>query len=171
MNTETNLQRHGRELRESAERLRAEADHDPIRAAMTKAMQPTKAERAELEAAQAAVIEAEAAVNEAGLAVARAARGAEPTYDRSEPFSFFKKSSAAHKAAADASLPTLRIDLEDARSRLQQAIRRRNEVASRVHRARMARRAEVKLQSGPKADKPTSRGDRWQRAVEGRRAA
>ena len=168
MNTpETNLQRHAREMRESGERLRAEAD--PQRRAMMAAAEPTKAERAELESAQAAVLEAEQAVANAVLALDRAQRAQEPT---PSGFSFFSKSKESHRAAVvSAAIPDLKVDCEEARGTLQAAIRRRNAVAHRIDQARMTRRAEAKRKHSPPPAKPISRGDRWQAKAFGKEAA
>lgn len=144
---------------ESQAKYIAERDRDPQMREMAKATKPTKDEQAAIEAAQTAVDAAEAAVSAAGFALNRAQRGRAPTYDKKRPFSFFEKSPAAHKAAADT--PGLAIDLEEARSALQQAIRRRNDVARRVGLARMERRRRAKLAHTPKREPVKSRGDRW----------
>lgn len=154
MNTpkESDLQREFREFAEASERYRTELARDPMQAAMLKAMAPTKAEAAELEAVQAAVVEAEAAVNNAAAALLRAeeARPAAPS-----GFDFFRKSRRA--AVAAVSIPALKVDLHEARSMLQAAIRRRNEAAARIDQARMDRRSQAKLKFAPKREKPISR--------------
>ena len=161
MTTETNLQRTFRELREARERVKAEAANDPQQAAMVEALRVTPDEQAAIDAAQQAVADAEAAVNAAKFALSRAERGRVPVYDRSQPFSFFKKSRAAHKAAADAAVGGLRIDLSEAQSQLQAAIRRRNDVARRIELARMERRRAAKVKYSP-AKPPLRRlNDGW----------
>lgn len=141
------------------ERYRAELAQNPQQAAMLKAMQPTKAETAEREAAEAAVLEAEKVVGDAMLALGRAERG-QPEPPRG--FKFFQTSKDSHKAAVvAASIPDLRVDLEEARSALQAAIRRRNTVAARIDQARMERRRTAKLKHAPKLDPVQSRGDGW----------
>ena len=132
-------------------------------------MRPTRAERAELDAAQAAVVDAERAVAIAVLTLDRAQRAKE-----SPPsgFSFFSKSKESHRAAVvSAAIPDLKVDCEEARSSLQAAIRRRNAVAHRIDGARMARRQAAKLKHSPPPVKPTSRGDRWQAKAFGKEAA
>ncbi len=158
---ETNLQRHAREMREAGERLSADQAKDPQQRAMAEAIRLTADERAALAGAQAAVDEAEAAVNAAGVTLDRARRGQAPSYDRSEPFSFFKKSREAHRAVADAAVPGLAIDLEEARSRLQQAIRRRNDTARRIELARMERRRLAKLAHTPPRPRAELVGNRF----------
>ena len=140
---------------------RAERDADPQQREMAKAIEPTKDERLAIEAAQAAVEEAEAVVAAAAITLARAKRGQAPTYDKKRPFSFFEKSKGAHKAAADAAVPGLRIDLEEARNIAQNAIRRRNDTARRVELARMERRRQAKLAHTPPRQPGKPIGDRF----------
>jgi hypothetical protein len=167
--TETNLQRHGREMAESQARLRAEQLKDPMYAAMSKAMEPTKAERDELEGAEGAVTMAEQAVAAAFDAIRRAERG----IDRGpQGFEFFTRSKQAHRAAAiKAALPALQVDLGEAQAILQAAIRRRNEVASRVERTRMDRRLEAKLSHSPKRVPPQRRAVTGRSIIVGRKDA
>ena len=143
--TETNLQSTRRLLGEAEARIRAEMLANPQQAAMLKAMEPTKAELEELAAADEAVAQAEASIGSATQALVRAERGQKPSYDRQRPFSFFEKSPERHKAVADAAVPGLKIDAEEARSQLQSAIRRRNETVQRIAAARMERRRAAKL--------------------------
>lgn len=147
MNAETNLQRLHRDMREADRRLRDETDKDPMQAAMRKALEPTAEERQRLADAQEAVAQAEAVVQAAGMAVARAERGLQPP---PKGFSFFQRTKESHRAeAARASLPALRTDLAEARGQLQFAIRRRNELARDIDRARFERRNAAKLAHAP----------------------
>ena len=159
MNPETNLQRTFRETGDSLARVRAENANDPMQAAMAEAMRLTSSEQKELDAAQDAVREAEEGWRAAGFALAQAQRGQEPTYDPKRPSSFFRKSPAAHKAAARAAAGGLRIDLEEARMELQAAIRRRNDVLRRVEEARWERRRAAKLKHTPPQPKAQPVGD------------
>ena len=147
---------------------RAAIAANPQRAAMARAAEPTKEERERIAAAEQAVIEAEQAVNAAGVTVARAREGIPPTYDKKRPFSFFERGLSAHKAAR-AALPTLEIDLSEARDLLQNAIRRRNSVTREINVARGERRMAAKLAHAPKPEPVQLRGDRWSAAA--RRAA
>ena len=163
MNTkpETNMQRDAREMAEAQAQLRAETARDPMFGPMAEAMRVTAKEQAAIDAAQAAVAEAEAAVDAAGFTLARAERGQAPSYDKQKPFSFFERSKSSHKAAAEAAVPGLRIDLEEARNRLQLAIRRRNDTTRRIELARMERRAQAKRRHAPPPVPVRSRSDRW----------
>lgn len=162
MPNDSNYQRTIRDLSKSAERLRAEIAQDPMMAAMSEALRLTPDEQAASSAAQQAVTEAEVAVNAAGFALVRARRGMAPTYDRKQPFSFFQKSPGTHKAAAD--VPRLRIDLEESRTALQTAIRRRNDTAHTIEVDRRERRRTAKLAHMPKLPPVQSRGDHWNRS-------
>lgn len=104
MTPENNVQRHHREMAEARERLQAETATNPQFAAMSKAAQPTTAEREQIEAAEAAVTEAEEAVNAAGIALDRARRGMAPVRvpDNKRPFSFFERPAETYKAAREA---------------------------------------------------------------------
>ena len=156
---ETNLQRTMRENAEAAERYRAEQDRDPTQKAMREALKPTKAEIAEREAAEAAVLEAEQAVGAAMLALNRAEHAKERP---PRGFSFFQISKDSHKAAAaTVAIPDLRVDLEEARSILGSAIKRRSAVAARIDAARMERRRAAKLKFAPAKVPVQSRADRW----------
>lgn len=143
---------------------RAETAANPQFAAMAKALEPSKDERERIAAADQAVREAEQAVNAAGLTVAQARKGIPPTYDKARPFTFFERGLSAHKAAR-AALPTLEIDLAEARDLLQNAIRRRNGLGRVVEQARMERRRAAKLAHTPKLAPVHPRSDSWNTAM------
>jgi len=147
----------------ATEKQCAERAAVPQLAAMDQAARHTKAESAELEAAEAKVRQAEAAINAAGVALARAERGmaATPTYDKAHPFSFFLKKPDTYKAAA-AAHPGLKADWEEARTRLQNATRRLNATTRAIDLARAERRRAAKLAHAPKPEPVASRGDAWQ---------
>ena len=145
-----------------AEKLSAERAANPQSAAMDKAAAHTKAELAEIEAAEARVNEAEAAVNAAGIALAQAKRGmvATPTYDKGHPFSFFLKRPDTYKAAAAAE-PSLKADWEEARTHLTNATRRYNATTRAIDAKRSERRRAAKLAHAPKREPAKSRRDGW----------
>lgn len=165
---ETPLRRHAREQREAQERLFAEMARDPMARAMAEAMRPTDKEAAELAGAQRAVTEAEQAVADALAALRRA----ESARERAPSgFAFFEKSRESRVKAADASVGHLRVDLEEARSALSSAVKRRNQTAAEIDRNRMERRRQVKVKHAPKRAPVVSRGDPWQAAGFGKEAA
>ena len=158
--SESNMQRAAREHREAQAQLMAESAKNPQFSAMAEAMRVTAKEQARIDAAQEAVAEAEAVVGAAGMTLLRAKRGIPPTHDTKEPFSFFKRSMNSHKAAR-AALPSLEIDLREARDLLTNAIRRRNNVAREIEVARMERRRAAKAKHAPQPMPVASRGDGW----------
>lgn len=146
-----NLDRFHRQQADAAARLRAELDRDPLQKAMAAAMAPTKAEQAALEAAQAAVAAAEQEAGAALGTLARAEDALRSVHRNQRP------------AAAHAALPSLRVDVAEAKSNLQVAIRRRNQVAASIEVARFERRRAAKAKHLPTLSKPTP--PRQRRAV------
>lgn len=164
MNTETPMQREGREWAEADARARAGMSRQERD--LADALKPTATESAEQAAADERVTAAELEVGRIAIEIQRHEAGKAGTVREvgksKDGRSVFRKLiNPAAQAEAAATLPGLRLDLEAARARLQGATRGRNLLTNKHSVARLARRRAVLAKYAAKPTKPISRADPW----------